>query len=317
MTNPTSSNNGVQLFEVSSELAGQRIDNYLRTLLKGAPKTFIYRILRKGEVRVNKGRIKPDYRLQAGDIIRVPPMRLPEKDGPAPVSQALAELMEAAIVYEDKTLIVINKPAGIAVHGGSGVSLGVIEVFRQIRPDAKDLELVHRLDRDTSGLLMIAKRRSMLRHLHEALRGDGVDKRYHALVRGHWPAAKKQIRAPLMKNNLRSGERMVEVNLEGKDALTEFRVLRRYGDFATLVEAKPVTGRTHQIRVHAKHAGHSIAGDPKYGDEAFSREIRDLGGKRLFLHAASLNVPLPDGETLQLTAPVDETWAATLSRLDA
>ncbi|AYN95134.1 23S rRNA pseudouridine(955/2504/2580) synthase RluC [Pseudomonas sp. LTJR-52] len=317
MTNPTSSNNGVQLFEVSSELAGQRIDNYLRTLLKGAPKTFIYRILRKGEVRVNKGRIKPDYRLQAGDIIRVPPMRLPEKDEPAPVSQALAELMEAAIVYEDKTLIVINKPAGIAVHGGSGVSLGVIEVFRQIRPDAKDLELVHRLDRDTSGLLMIAKRRSMLRHLHEALRGDGVDKRYHALVRGHWPAAKKQIRAPLMKNNLRSGERMVEVNVEGKDALTEFRVLRRYGDFATLVEAKPVTGRTHQIRVHAKHAGHSIAGDPKYGDEAFSREIRDLGGKRLFLHAASLNVPLPNGETLQLTAPVDETWAATLSRLDA
>lgn len=317
MTNPTSSNNGVQLFEVSSELAGQRIDNYLRTLLKGAPKTFIYRILRKGEVRVNKGRIKPDYRLQAGDIIRVPPMRLPEKDEPAPVSQVLAELMEAAIVYEDKALIVINKPAGIAVHGGSGVSLGVIEVFRQIRPDAKDLELVHRLDRDTSGLLMIAKRRSMLRHLHEALRGDGVDKRYHALVRGHWPAAKKQIRAPLMKNNLRSGERMVEVNVEGKDALTEFRVLRRYGDFATLVEAKPVTGRTHQIRVHAKHAGHSIAGDPKYGDEAFSREIRDLGGKRLFLHAASLNVPLPDGETLQLTAPVDETWAATLSRLDA
>lgn len=317
MTNPTSSNNGVQLFEVSSELAGQRIDNYLRTLLKGAPKTFIYRILRKGEVRVNKGRIKPDYRLQAGDIIRVPPMRLPEKDEPAPVSQALAELMEAAIVYEDKTLIVINKPAGIAVHGGSGVSLGVIEVFRQIRPDAKDLELVHRLDRDTSGLLMIAKRRSMLRHLHEALRGDGVDKRYHALVRGHWPAAKKQIQAPLMKNNLRSGERMVEVNVEGKDALTEFRVLRRYGDFATLVEAKPVTGRTHQIRVHAKHAGHSIAGDPKYGDEAFSREIRDLGGKRLFLHAASLNVPLPDGETLQLTASVDETWAATLSRLDA
>ena len=317
MTNPTSSNNGVQLFEVSSELAGQRIDNYLRTLLKGAPKTFIYRILRKGEVRVNKGRIKPDYRLQAGDIIRVPPMRLPEKDEPAPVSQALAELMEAAIVYEDKTLIVINKPAGIAVHGGSGVSLGVIEVFRQIRPDAKDLELVHRLDRDTSGLLMIAKRRSMLRHLHEALRGDGVDKRYHALVRGHWPAAKRQIRAPLMKNNLRSGERMVEVNVEGKDALTEFRVLRRYGDFATLVEAKPVTGRTHQIRVHAKHAGHSIAGDPKYGDEAFSREIRDLGGKRLFLHASSLNVPLPDGETLQLTAPVDETWAATLSRLDA
>jgi 23S rRNA pseudouridine955/2504/2580 synthase len=317
MTNPTSPNAGVQFFEVSSELAGQRIDNYLRTLLKGAPKTLIYRILRKGEVRVNKGRIKPDYRLQAGDIIRVPPMRLPEREEPAPVSQLLTDLMEAAIVYEDKALIIINKPAGIAVHGGSGVNLGVIEAFRQIRPEAKDLELVHRLDRDTSGLLMIAKKRSMLRHLHEALRGDGVDKRYHALVRGHWPAAKKQIRAPLMKNNLRSGERMVEVNIEGKDALTEFRVLKRYGDFATLVEAKPVTGRTHQIRVHAKHAGHSIAGDPKYGDEMFSKEIRDLGGKRLFLHAASLRVPLPEGGVLEVTAPVDGIWTATLGRLDA
>ncbi|WP_145142870.1 23S rRNA pseudouridine(955/2504/2580) synthase RluC [Pseudomonas duriflava] len=316
MTNLPSQNTGVQLFEVPSELAGQRIDNYLRTQLKGAPKTLIYRILRKGEVRVNKGRIKPDYRLQAGDIIRVPPMRLAERDEPVPVSQGWLERMEAAIVYEDKALIVINKPAGIAVHGGSGISQGVIEIFRQLRPEARDIELVHRLDRDTSGLLMIAKKRSMLRHLHEALRGDGVDKRYHALVRGHWPAAKKQIRAPLMKNNLRSGERMVEVNVEGKDALTEFRVLRRYGDFATLVEAKPVTGRTHQIRVHAKHAGHAIAGDPKYGDESFSHEIRELGGRRLFLHSASLRIPLPEGGELQLTAPVDDMWSTTVGRLD-
>lgn len=310
---PTSS---VQMLEVPAELAGQRIDNFLFTALKGVPKTLVYRILRKGEVRVNKGRIKPEYKLQAGDVIRVPPLRLPEKDEPVPVAQGLLQRLEAAIVHEDKALIVLNKPAGIAVHGGSGLSFGVIEAFRQLRPQqADELELVHRLDRDTSGLLMIAKKRSMLRHLHQALRGDGVDKRYMALVRGHWPTAKKQINAPLLKSNLRSGERMVEVNPEGKEALTLFKVLRRFGDFATLVEARPVTGRTHQIRVHSLHAGHCIAGDPKYGDEAFSREIRDLGGKRLFLHAYALNVPMPDGEVLRLQAPVDEMWHSTVEKL--
>jgi len=317
MTKPPSPSTGVQLLDVPADYAGQRIDNFLRTQLKGAPKTLIYRILRKGEVRVNKGRIKPDYRLQAGDQIRVPPLRLSEPDEPAPLARGLLERLEDSIVHEDKALIVINKPAGIAVHGGSGLSGGVIEVFRQLRPEARDIELVHRLDRDTSGLLMIAKKRSMLRFLHEALRGDGVDKRYHALVRGHWPAAKKKISASLLKNTLRSGERMVEVNDEGKEALTEFRVLRRYGEFATLVEARPVTGRTHQIRVHARHAGHAIAGDPKYGDEDFSQEIRELGGKRLFLHSASLVIPLPEGGELRLEAPVDSTWSQTLERLDA
>ena len=311
---PTS---GVQLLEIAPEYAGQRIDNFLRAQLKGVPKTLIYRILRKGEVRVNKGRIKPEYKLQAGDVVRVPPLRLAERDEPEPLAQGLLKRLEAAIVYEDKALIVLNKPAGIAVHGGSGLTYGVIEAFRQLRPDAKEIELVHRLDRDTSGLLMIAKKRSMLRHLHEALRGDGVDKRYLALVRGHWPSAKKQIRAPLMKSNLRSGERMVEVNVEGKDALTEFKVLRRFADFATLLEAKPITGRTHQIRVHALHAGHSIAGDPKYGDEEFSKEIREFGGKRLFLHAYQLRIKLPEGVELRLEAPVDESWASTLERLSA
>ncbi|WAJ36369.1 23S rRNA pseudouridine(955/2504/2580) synthase RluC [Pseudomonas sp. GOM7] len=317
MTTPASPTSGVQLIEVAPELAGQRIDNFLRTQLKGVPKTLIYRILRKGEVRVNKGRIKPEYKLQAGDVVRVPPLRLPERDEPEPLAQGLLERLEAAIVYEDKALIVLNKPAGIAVHGGSGLNYGVIEAFRQLRPEAKDLELVHRLDRDTSGLLMIAKKRSMLRHLHEQLRGDGVDKRYMALVRGHWATARKQVNAPLQKSNLRSGERMVEVDDEGKEALTLFRVLRRFGDFATLVEAKPVTGRTHQIRVHAKHAGHSIAGDSKYGDDDFTREIRELGGKRLFLHAYELHVPLPEGGVLKLEAPVDEMWAKTLERLSA
>jgi 23S rRNA pseudouridine955/2504/2580 synthase len=305
------------MLEVAPELAGQRIDNFLRTQLKGVPKTLIYRILRKGEVRVNKGRIKPEYKLQAGDMVRVPPLRLAERDEPAPLAQGLLERLEASIVYEDKALLVINKPTGIAVHGGSGLSYGVIEAFRQLRPDCRDLELVHRLDRDTSGLLMIAKKRSMLRHLHEALRGDGVDKRYLALVRGNWPTSKKKVSAPLLKNNLRSGERMVEVNDEGKDALTEFRVVRRFGEFATLVEASPITGRTHQIRVHARHAGHAIAGDAKYGDEEFTREIRELGGKRLFLHAYALTVTLPDGATLTLEAPVDQMWAQTLERLGA
>ncbi|AZZ44727.1 23S rRNA pseudouridine(955/2504/2580) synthase RluC [Stutzerimonas zhaodongensis] len=315
MTNTPSQTSGVQMLEVSPELAGQRIDNFLRTQLKGVPKTLIYRILRKGEVRVNKGRIKPEYKLQAGDVVRVPPLRLPERDEPVPLAQGLLERLEAAIVFEDKALIVLNKPAGIAVHGGSGLSFGVIEALRQLRPDAKELELVHRLDRDTSGLLMIAKKRSMLRHLHLQLRGDGVDKRYMALVRGRWDTGKKQVNAPLLKNTLRSGERMVEVTDEGKDALTLFRVLRRFGDFATLVEAKPVTGRTHQIRVHARHAGHSIAGDNKYGDEEFSALIRDLGGKRLFLHAYALKIPLPDGGELSLEAPVDDVWARTLERL--
>ncbi len=315
MTNTPLQTTGVQMLEVSPELAGQRIDNFLRTQLKGVPKTLIYRILRKGEVRVNKGRIKPEYKLQAGDMVRVPPLRLAERDEPVPLAQGLLERLEAAIVYEDKALIVLNKPAGIAVHGGSGLSFGVIEALRQLRPDAKELELVHRLDRDTSGLLMIAKKRSMLRHLHQALRGDGVDKRYMALVRGRWETGTKQVSAPLLKNTLRSGERMVEVTEEGKVALTLFRVLRRFGDFATLVEARPITGRTHQIRVHARHAGHAIAGDSKYGDEEFSGLIRELGGKRLFLHAHALRVPLPEGGELSLEAPVDEVWSRTLERL--
>lgn len=307
---------GVQLLEVSAGLEGQRIDNFLLARLKGVPKTMIYRILRKGEVRVNKGRIKPDYKIKAGDVVRVPPIRMTQADEPAPIAKGLLERLEAAIVYENKGLIVLNKPAGIAVHGGSGLNYGVIEAFRQIRPQNKEMELVHRLDRDTSGLLMIAKRRSMLRYLHEALRGDGVDKGYMALVRGRWPATRKQVDAPLQRSNLRSGERLVEVNPEGKEALTLFKVLRRFGDYATLVEASPITGRTHQIRVHALYAGHAIAGDSKYGDGIFSKEIRELGGKRLFLHASDLKVTLPDGEVLAVHADPDEQWQAVVAQLE-
>lgn len=314
------STSGVQNDLISEDQAGQRIDNYLLARLKGAPRTLIYRILRKGEVRVNKGRIKPEYRLQAGDTVRIPPVRLPETDAPALVGQSILNALQQNILYEGKGLIIVNKPAGLAVHGGSGLNFGVIEAMRQLHPvEAQSLELVHRLDRDTSGCLMIARKRSMLRHLHAALRGDGpgqgVDKRYLALVRGRWPSHLKKVHAPLLKNNLRSGERMVEVNPEGKESLTEFSVVRRFGDLATLVEARPITGRTHQIRVHARYAGHPIAGDEKYGDDEFSRLIREKGGKRLFLHAVSVGVELPDGERLQVRAEPGEVWERVLRQL--
>jgi 23S rRNA pseudouridine955/2504/2580 synthase len=282
--------------------------------LKGVPKTLIYRILRKGEVRVNKGRIKPEYKLQAGDIVRVPPVRVPERDEPVPLAQGLLQRLEAAIVYEDKALIVINKPAGI-VHGGSGLNF-VIEAFRQLRPDAKELELVHRLDRDTSGLLMIAKKRSMLRHLHAALRGDGVDKRYMALVRGHWPTSIKQVNAPLLKSNLRSGERMVEVNEEGKEALTLFKVLRRFGDFATLSRPSrspvvptrsactPCTPGMHRRRQQVRR---------RRFQPRNSRSGRQAPVPAC-LHADRAAARWRRAEA---EAPVDEMWAKTVERLSA
>lgn len=305
----------VEFVEVADGFAGQRIDNFLISHLKGTPKTLIYRILRKGEVRVNKGRIKPEYRLQAGDLIRIPPLRLPPVDSLPTVARGLLERLEAAIVYEDKHMLVVNKPAGIAVHGGSGLQFGIIEAFRQLRPQCSELELVHRLDRDTSGLLMLAKKRSQLRRLHAALREDKVDKGYMALVAGSWPTSRKQVSAPLLRSNLRSGERMVEVNPEGKPSLTRFRVLQRFAGLATLVNASPITGRTHQIRVHCLHAGHPIAGDTKYGNDDFSRKIRELGGKRLFLHAHYLRIPRENDSPLEFHAEPDADWLATLEQL--
>ena len=305
----------VEFVEVGDGYAGQRIDNFLISHLKGVPKTLVYRILRKGEVRVNKGRTRPEYRLQAGDVIRIPPLRLPPPDSPPALAQGLLERLEAAIVYEDKQLLVVNKPAGIAVHGGSGLQFGIIEAFRQLRPQCSELELVHRLDRDTSGLLMLAKKRSQLRRLHAALRDGSIDKGYMALVAGNWPTSRKQVNAPLQRSNLRSGERMVEVNPEGKESLTRFRVLQRFGNLATLIEASPVTGRTHQIRVHARYAGHPIAGDSKYGDENFSKAIREFGGKRLFLHAHYLSIPQENGPALELSAAADAMWLNTLEKL--
>lgn len=275
-----SPNQTVQYLTIDSEQAGQRLDNWLTTRLKGVPKGKIYRIIRKGEVRVNKSRVKPEYRVMAGDVIRVPPVRVSQSAPSVQPHQALLHQLEQSILYEDNQLLVLNKPAGIAVHGGSGISYGVIEGLRKLRPDSKCLELVHRLDRDTSGCLLVAKKRSMLRHLHEIIRQGYIDKIYQAVVLGRWPKRRKQVDAPLRKNEPRAGERIVKVDSQGKRSLTEFEVLQYYPEL-TLIQAKPITGRTHQIRVHAQFAGHSIVGDEKYGDFTVNRQLKALGFNRL------------------------------------
>ncbi|MBR9830353.1 MAG: 23S rRNA pseudouridine(955/2504/2580) synthase RluC [Oceanospirillales bacterium] len=307
--------NQVRFVEVDEDQAGQRIDNFLRTALKGAPKSLIYRIVRKGEIRVNKKRVKPDTRLNAGDMIRIPPIRVSEPGEPTPVGTGLADHLDGAVLYESDSLMVINKPAGLAVHGGSGVSLGLIEALRQVRPDCRFLELVHRLDRDTSGCIMVAKKRSMLRYLHDALRSRKVNKVYHALVVGRWVKRKERIDAPLLRCELKSGERIVKVQQDGKASLTDFTVLRRYQDLATLVEARPLTGRTHQIRVHTQFAGHSIVGDVKYTPDDVNNQFRQQGIKRLMLHAARLELNLPDGERLRVEAPLDADTEKALAQL--
>ncbi|GAB3107318.1 23S rRNA pseudouridine(955/2504/2580) synthase RluC [Aestuariicella hydrocarbonica] len=305
----------VQLVEIDADRAGQRIDNFLLGQLKGVPKTLIYRILRKGEVRVNKGRIKAEYKLKAGDVVRIPPVRLPDAKILPDASEQLKTLLAESILFENNGLIILNKPSGLAVHGGSGINLGLIEVLRQMRPEDRHLELVHRLDRDTSGCIMIAKKRSMLRYLHQQLRDGHIQKYYHALVEGRWPNRCKEVSAPLRKNEISSGERIVKVDPEGKASLTHFKVLRRYVG-ATLVEAKPITGRTHQIRVHAQYQGHGLVGDPKYGNDDFNKAMKAKGFNRLFLHAAALSLLLPD-ETrkIRVEAPLDERLAKPLAQL--
>lgn len=305
----------VKYIQIEADQAGQRIDNFLRTALKGAPKSLIYRLLRKGEVRVNKKRIKPEYKLQADDTVRIAPVRLPEKGEPAPVSDALLAHLESAVLFEDDRLLVINKPSGLAVHGGSGVSLGLIEAVRKLRPDSRFLELVHRIDRDTSGCIMIAKKRSMLRFLHEALRERKVTKIYQALVVGRWEPRHQHIDAPLLRVEAPSGERFVKVDTEGKPSFTEYRVLRRFDDKATLVEARPKTGRTHQIRVHCLFAGHPIVGDTKYTADEDNTNFKTLGFRRLMLHAAGLMVSLADGEKLEVSAPLDPALVQLMDKL--
>lgn len=307
----------VQMIEIEDDFIGQRIDNFLIARLRGVPKSVIYRVLRKGEVRVNKKRIKPEYKLEQGDVVRVPPLTVASAPDAVSVKLSLVKDLEQHILYEDKDLIVLNKPSGMAVHGGSGLQFGVIEALRALRPDAKHLELVHRLDRDTSGCLLIAKKRSVLTHLHEQLRNKTVEKKYWALVAGDWDNKVRKVTEPLRKNTLQSGERVVKVDAaEGKPSETRFRILQRYQE-GTLVEAFPVTGRTHQIRVHTACKGHPIACDDKYGDNQFSQQMQQIGLNRLFLHAFSLSFIHPISETtMRFEATLDPKLSQTLERLN-
>ncbi len=294
----------VQFIEITETHEGQRLDNFLLTLLKGVPKSRIYRIIRKGEVRINKGRCDVKRKLVVGDIVRVPPIRVADKKEVSPVPTYLRVQLEQGILFEDDAILVINKPAGYAVHGGSGIDTGVIEALRVLRPDSRFLELVHRLDRDTSGCLIVAKKRSALRTLHEYFRGDGVKKSYLALLAGNWKQKMLIVDQPLLKNVSQGGERMVVINRQGKPSKTLFKRLALYQN-ATLVEASPYTGRTHQIRVHAAWLGHAIIGDNRYCDKQINKEFSRRGYKRLFLHAQKLRFVHPvNGDVLNITAPL-------------
>src|SRR5690606_23838526 len=306
----------VQIIEIEPDFIGQRIDNFLLARLKGVPKSVIYRVLRKGEVRVNKKRIKPEYKLQQDDVVRIPPLTVAAEGEPVSVKLSMVKNLEQHILFEDNDLIVLNKPSGMAVHGGSGLQFGVIEALRALRPLAKHLELVHRLDLDTSGCLLIAKKRSVLTHLHEQLRNKTVEKKYWALVAGDWDNKVRKVTEPLKKNTLQSGERVVRVDeKEGKPSETRFRILQRYQQ-GTLVEAFPVTGRTHQIRVHTACKGHPIACDDKYGDNTFTAQMQQIGLNRLFLHAKTLSFMHPMTETtMRVEAPLDMALEQALAKL--
>lgn len=303
------------MLEIGEANAAQRIDNFLISFLKGVPKSRIYRMIRTGEVRVNRGRARAEYRLKTGDLVRVPPLRI-AKPSTTTIPAALVEnRLGNRILYEDRDLIAIDKPFGIAVHGGTGLSFGLIEGLRELRKEERFFELVHRLDRDTSGCLLIAKKRSALRSLHELLRSDRVRKSYTALVKGVLPEKKMTVDQPLRKSVRRSGEWMAEISSDGKPSRTDFIRKSRYLE-STLVEVIPKTGRTHQIRVHAASLGFPIAGDERYGDADYNRRVRTLGLKRMFLHASSLEFEHPGTrKQIRIDAPLDETLLAFLEQL--
>lgn len=312
----TGARSGVSYLDAGEGDAGQRIDNYLARHVKDVPRSLIYRILRTGEVRVNGKRAKPDYRLVEGDRVRLPPLQREAKPAPKQPSKSLREFIASTTIYEDRDLIVINKPAGVAVHGGSGLSFGVIEALRAAYPDLKELELVHRLDRETSGCLLIAKRRAVLRELHALLREREMEKTYSALVVGRWPFGVKKIDLPLKTNMKQGGERVVRVHAEGQSALSTFTPMQHFGKLATLMSVSIGTGRTHQIRVHAAHAGFPIASDEKYGDRDRDAKLRELGLKRMFLHAQTLSFERPRSrERFTVSAPLSDDLQIVLDRL--
>jgi 23S rRNA pseudouridine955/2504/2580 synthase len=313
---PTPSPYRPDYVEISREWEGQRIDNFLLGRVKGVPRSHLYRLLRRGEVRVNKGRVRPSYRLQEGDLVRIPPLRIAESVPAERPSEPELRRVADAILFEDDRIMVVNKPSGLAVHGGSGLSYGLIEVMRALRPKAQELELVHRLDRDTSGCLLVSKRRSALRELHRLMRAKNVDKRYVALLAGTLEG-ETTAKCPLRKNVLRSGERVVRVDqAEGKPAETVFRPLRKIGSL-TLVEAEPITGRTHQIRVHAAYLEAPVAGDEKYGCPEVNRRLRLAGLKRLFLHASALGFqPGYSDHPVRVVAPLPPELERVIANLD-
>lgn len=297
---------------VDAEHEGQRLDNFLLRYLKNVPKSHIYRVIRKGEVRVNKKRAKPDYRVQTADMIRIPPYWAPTTKPKVQPRQEAILAFEKYILFEDKQLLIINKPTGIPVHGGTAVSFGAIDLARLARPHEKYLELAHRLDRETSGCLIMVKKASVLKEIHEHLREGKVLKQYWALVKGHWPSKKTKISLPLLKNQLKSGERMVTVDSRGKEALTEYKVLKSLKS-CTLVEITLHTGRTHQIRVHSAHSGHPVVGDDKYGDKDFNSFMREKGHRRMFLHAKSLFLELPlSNQVINISAGLDSHFESCL-----
>jgi len=313
MSTPDSSRPiGVRKVRIDDEQAGQRIDNFLRRELAGLPRSRLYRILRKGEVRVNGGRVRADYRLKAGDEVRIPPARVSTGAGPAPAGRIRS--LEDRIIFEDKRLLVVNKPSGVAVHGGSGISHGVIELLRAGRPELRDLSLVHRLDRETSGCLVLAKRRSALRELHANFRDGDVEKNYLALVVGDWQLGEQCVDAPLLVEHRKKGERHVVVSGAGKPARTWMRLSRTFGSYS-LMQCQPDTGRTHQIRVHAAHVGFPIVGDDRYGDPEANLAASQLGLKRLFLHAQSIAFIDDSGNDLHFTAPLADDLQAFLDRI--
>jgi 23S rRNA pseudouridine955/2504/2580 synthase len=321
---------------VGEDDVGTRLDKFLARQYPTAPRTRLFRMVRKGEVRVNGKRAAVDSRLGLGDAVRLPPLR--EKTGeealtagatggerggqdgvaarPRPVPKALLQTIEAAVLHEDERLLVVNKPAGVAVHGGSGVSFGIIEALRAARP-TDTLELVHRLDRDTSGVLLIARKPAVLRMLHASLReGEGFEKRYLALLKGNWQLGKKRLDLPLRTDLRSGGERTVRVREDGKDAISDFRPVQFFGRMASLMEVSILTGRTHQIRVHAAYAGHPVAGDDKYGDREFNEIMRDYGLTRMFLHASSISFTWPDkGTPFSVNAPLPEDLSQVVDLL--
>jgi 23S rRNA pseudouridine955/2504/2580 synthase len=311
-----SAKSAVRRVAAPADADGQRLDKVLGKLLAGVPRSRIFRLIRRGEVRVNGRRARPEQRLASGDELRLPPVRPADPAAPRRVPAALIARVEAAVIHEDERLLVLDKPAGLAVHGGSGMAFGVIEALRASRPE-ETLELAHRLDRDTSGCLLIARRASALRALHALLREGAMQKSYLALLAGRWTLGAKRVDAPLRTDLRSGGERTVRVAAQGKQALTAFRLLEHYGARASLLEASLLTGRTHQIRVHAAYCGHPVAGDEKYGDPAANAVFAELGLTRMFLHAHSCSFTWPDGREQSFNAPLPDELRAVLDRLRA